>query len=185
MEEKRKVLKEKIESLVKSSKVKEGSLLVIPEEQKKELAHIHGISLQINNSLEPHIKDRVSMEYLIIDYFLRNGEYKENEEEITFNDSMFYNDLSDHIEKIIQIISTIPFEYTFILPLNISDSRLSSLDQQLSPEISLKGLTLNTNLYWQYLLNRSASEYFGGYSDFTTTGESLALTGTYKGYLFK
>lgn len=174
---------EKLKEYIESSTVSHNSFVRFSENNPQLLDALYGMALEVNREISNYLGETSDLQNLIVDYFLTNQQYSEEENSTSFKDSAIYNDIDTHIQNIVHIIQSIPVEYTFALPLNIKDSRLSSLDQPITSDISLRGLELDANLYWQYLLPQS------GYGDVqldpNRQGDNLSITGKYKGYIFK
>ncbi|NLD25655.1 hypothetical protein GX656_03415 [Candidatus Dojkabacteria bacterium] len=176
-------LREKLKEYLETGSVNHGSLIKFPDNSLPLLREGYGMALQINSGLGVYCTEPSDLRNLIVDYFLKIGTYSDRENFITFQNSDFYHELDTHIQNIVQLLQAIPMEYVFTLPLNIKNSRLSSLDEPISSEISLKGLELDSSLYWQYLLPQSG--YGEVQLDPSRQGDNLSITGKYKGYILK
>jgi hypothetical protein len=178
-----KCLREKIQELLETTSVAKGSYIEFSEASESLLLSVYGVSKEYNDELADYTFDNQFIAKLILDYFLKAGEYSNDEEVKSFNGSNFYANLDTHIQHLVDIIASIPIEYEFVLPLMIKDSRFATLDEQIYEDIHLKGLDLDPSLYWQYML--ADSGYGTTHLDKDIAGENLCITGIYKGYVFK
>jgi len=176
-------LKEKIQMLLETTSILNGSYIEFSETSASLLRSVYGISKEYNEEIRNYSSDHQFIAKLIMDYFLNVGTYSKDEQGIPFNDSDLYTNLNTHLQSLVDTIASIPIEYEFVLPLMIKDSRFANLDEQIYEDITLKGLKLDPSLYWQYMLANSG--YGATHLDKNIAGENLCITGSYKGYVFK
>lgn len=173
----------KLKEVLLKSHVNKGSLLKISEESKNDLYHAYGIISQFNNQFKEYIQDMSSFEGFLIDYFLQRGTYSEEAEDVTFSNSEFNTTLDNDLEKLIDLINSIPLEYRFTLPLQIYNDKIKGLDIKLSERFSLQGLLFKDTLFSQY--TRTLSGYYTTVTEELTQGNNLTIVGKHKGFIFK
>jgi hypothetical protein len=179
----KKLLTSELRTLLSKTEVKNNSFIYFHEELDQQILKIYRISKQYNESFLSYITNIEDFKALIIDYFFYKGKYDaEAKQKVEFKNSPFYDDFADHIKAIIKIIKDIPYEYSYIIPLSISDKRLKGINIKLTDNFFLRAMEIEPSLTYQYLVSVDQSGYYIPLSS-PKEGNRLCFYGTYRGYI--